>query len=274
MKPLLFFFFAFNTFFLAAQPIKVITYNIRLDNAGDGPDRWDLRKEAFAKQVLQWRPHLLGLQEATPVQIKFLDKNLKGYRRYGVGREDGADKGEYSPIYYDTTRFSLLEARTQWLSPTPDTPGKGWDAACERILTLVTFRDRKSGDTILVANTHWDHVGKMARQQSAEIVERNLVPAMQTGRRVIFMGDLNVKPEEAPVLHLSTFLQDACPPEQQANGTFNGFKLDLKTFSRIDYIWLSPNSWKVLEYKVPQPKTKGRQLSDHFPVMVRLGSAR
>ncbi len=51
------------------------------------------------------------------------------YGHVGVGRDDGKEAGEYSPIFYDRTKFEVVKWRTIWLSPTPDIPGsKGWDA--------------------------------------------------------------------------------------------------------------------------------------------------
>lgn len=120
-----------------AQPYTFLTYNVRYDNPGDGPDRWEVRKDALVGEVLGQHPSVAGFQEVLKSQVDFLDQHMRGYQRYGKGREDGAEKGEFSPVYYDTATFRLITGSTRWLSATPDKPGKGWDAACERI-------DRKS----------------------------------------------------------------------------------------------------------------------------------
>lgn len=255
---------------LHAQTYTVLTYNIRLDNPDDGPDRWDMRKEALAQTVLSYAPAIAGFQEALPQQIQFLDAQLHGYQRFGIGREDGKDKGEYSPLYVDTTVFKILEGRTIWMSPTPDMPGKGWDAACERIATLLTLRDIKSGDTLFAVNTHWDHVGKIARLNSALLIKTLYYWQIKEGAHVIFMGDLNTTPEEPPVELLRQTFTEACPPGQSREGTFNGFDLNRTEFKRIDYVWLSPGNWEVKKYQVPHPMVNGRQVSDHFPVVVSL----
>jgi hypothetical protein len=128
--------------------------NLATDGADLGGCSWDLRKDAVARVVRDLHPQVIGLQEALSHQLTYLDAQWPGYQRFGVGREDGVAKGEFGPVYFDTTVFSLLDGRTIWLSETPDAPGKGWDAACERIATLVMLRDKTKGDSLLVVNTH------------------------------------------------------------------------------------------------------------------------
>ncbi|MEO0008356.1 MAG: hypothetical protein RJA20_2552 [Bacteroidota bacterium] len=253
-----------------AQSYTFLTCNIRYDNPGDGPDRWELRKEALVGEVLSQQPSVAGFQEVLKSQVDFLDKHLKGYQRYGVGREDGGEKGEYSPVYFDTTAFRLVTASTRWLSATPDKPGKGWDAACERIATVVTLLDRKTGDSLMVINTHWDHIGVEARRNSAGVIRSLLSEWRKSGRNAVFMGDLNAEPGTPPIMQLGKFLRDACPSGQSDNGTFNGFEVNKKRYPRIDYIWLAAPGWKVTHYKVLHPKVNGRQVSDHFPVLVKV----
>jgi endonuclease/exonuclease/phosphatase family metal-dependent hydrolase len=97
-----------------------------------------------------------------------------------------------------------------------------------------------------------------------------IAPAIQEGTNVILMGDLNATPDQAPIIHLAEFLVNACPEDQAAQGTFNGSKLDGAATGRIDHIWLSPSDWSVQRYSVPQPRVNGRQVSDHYPVVVDL----
>lgn len=59
------------------------------------------------------------------------------YGHVGVGRDDGKRAGEYSPIFYDRTKFELVKWKTIWLSPRPDVPGsKGWDAVSSLAYSL------------------------------------------------------------------------------------------------------------------------------------------
>lgn len=253
-----------------AQTLTAICWNIRYDNPADSLDSWELRREALANEVRRQHPQIIGLQEVLEHQAEYLDAQWPGYRRFGVGREDGAVKGEFSPIYYDTTAIRLIAGRTIWLSPTPDTPSKGWDASCERIATCAMLLDARTGDSIHVINTHWDHEGAEARMHSARLILEALAPALSRGQHVVLMGDFNATVDQLPIMALSEILTDSSPKLLRGLGTFNGFDASRTAFDRIDYVWLSPRNWQVLRYEVPHPMVNGRHASDHFPVVVGL----
>ncbi|MFN7326213.1 MAG: endonuclease/exonuclease/phosphatase family protein [Chitinophagales bacterium] len=261
-------FLLFVPCYLWSQPLRVVTYNIRLDTPADGLDRWDNRKEAVVSFLLERQASIIGLQEVLPQQLLYLERYLTGYWRYGVGREDGKAKGEFGPLFIDTNRMEVLQATTQWLSITPELPGKGWDAACERMAAFVWLHDRVSGDTIVVCNTHWDHIGGTARIESAKMISSKLSALVEGGKKVLLLGDLNTPPTGEPILLLQQELVDSCPLERSEEGTFNGFDLNRSQFPRIDYVWYSPGSYRRVHYEVPHPMVRGRHVSDHFPVVV------
>lgn len=248
----------------------VITYNIRYDNSGDGQDRWDLRRADLADAVLAQKPSIIAMQEGLVHQLEYLDKRWPRYRRFGAGREDGESRGEFAPIYYNTTLFELLNGRTIWLSETPEKPSRGWDAAHERIATLVLLRDRITGDSIQIVNTHWDHVGEQARRFSAFMMKGILSASVARGQASLVVGDLNSTPESEAIGIMAQWFEDACPDTSSEQPTFNAFGPDDPATNRIDYIWRSPGRWTVLEYRVFRPKSRGRQASDHYPVLARL----
>lgn len=254
----------------SAQQHVVVSYNIRYDEAADGADRWELRKEAVADAVLAERPSLIGLQEALAHQLTYLDERWQGFRRFGAGREDGIDMGEFAPIYFDTTIYTFIEGRTYWLSETPDAPSKGWDAACERIATWTVLLDKRSGDSLWVVNTHWDHEGATARRESAALLLRILAPALSAQKAVLLIGDLNAEPGSEPICMLARSLSDACPRRARGEASFNGFEPDSEATKRIDYIWHSPRRWKRDDFRTMHPKVHGRQASDHFMLVARL----
>jgi hypothetical protein len=73
---------------------------------------------------------IVGFQEVLHNQLLDLSALLgPGYGLVGVGRDDGKERGEYAPIFWNKDKFELVRWKTIWLSPTPDQPGsKGWDA--------------------------------------------------------------------------------------------------------------------------------------------------
>ncbi|MBD0285605.1 MAG: endonuclease, partial [Flavisolibacter sp.] len=115
---------------LNAQPLNIMTFNIRYNNPGDSMNAWPYRKDKAAAQILFHQAHIVGVQEALHDQMMDLQQQLKQYKYVGVGRDDGKQKGEYSAIFYDTARLQLLQTETFWLSEQPNVPGsKSWDAA-------------------------------------------------------------------------------------------------------------------------------------------------
>lgn len=117
-----------------------MTFNIRYNNPEDSLNSWPYRKNIAASQVTFFDVDILGVQEALYDQMVDLQQRLPQYKYAGVGRDDGKTNGEFSAIFYDTTRLLCLKNSTFWLSQKPDSAGSnGWDAALPRIVTWCFF---------------------------------------------------------------------------------------------------------------------------------------
>jgi endonuclease/exonuclease/phosphatase family metal-dependent hydrolase len=256
-----------------AEPIRVMSWNIRLDTAADGINAWPHRKDAVA-QIMgsRYQGDIIGLQEVLRHQLDDLVLRLPGYSWVGVGRDDGRDRGEFSPILYRSDRFRLLATNTFWLSETPQLPGsRSWDAAITRVLTWARFEDLISGERLTVFNTHFDHRGEQARINSAQLV-LDQIPAIAADLPYVLTGDLNV-PETAEayaVLAASVALNDARylseSGHQGPTASFNNWEQLREDESRIDYIFVSP-SLRVLTHRMLDDRYQGRFPSDHLPVL-------
>jgi endonuclease/exonuclease/phosphatase family metal-dependent hydrolase len=84
---------------LTAEPVRVMTFNIRYGNAPDGENAWPHRRDLVAKVIADEKPDVIGVQEALRSQLDELAEALPEYDRVGVGREP-AGGGEYSAILY------------------------------------------------------------------------------------------------------------------------------------------------------------------------------
>jgi len=256
-----------------SQPHSIISYNIRYDNNWDIENSWKIRRNKISQILVQYSPSIIGIQEGLLNQVQYIDSSLIDYDYVGVGRDDGKKKGEFCAIYFDTTRYVLLKNSTFWLSETPDTISVGWDAALERICTYGLFKDRITKKEFWVFNTHFDHIGVVAREKSSELILKRINKINRQSLPVILMGDFNSIPNSSPVKEIKTELSDALQISleklQGPRGTFNGFNEDLPIEKRIDYIFT--NNLKVLSYThINDRLNNNRHISDHLPVMIKI----
>ena len=262
----------------SVTPLRIMTYNIRLDTPVDGDNRWAYRRAGVAAQIEWFRPDIFGLQEVVFNQKQDMIADLPDYRLIGAGRDDGRDAGESSPIGYRAQLFDVLGSGTFWLSPTPDRPSKGWDAAYPRVATWVRLRTRRGSKTLLVINTHWDHIGVEARRQSGQMLSRWLSGNRRKGDHIIMLGDFNSGIGSDGMRALidggtafglrDSRLASLSKPFGPA-GTFNGFKLQPEPGETIDHILVGKNV-AVTRYAVIAQNVDGRMLSDHYPVLADL----
>lgn len=252
--------------------LRIMSYNIRYDNPGDGINTWGKRKEKVASLIRFYEADLIGLQEVLYGQLTYLEKQLAGYGRIGVGRDDGKQKGEFSPIFYSQEKLELLDQGTFWLSATPDRPSVGWDASMERIASWGQFRHKASGDTVFFFNTHFDHRGEQAREESARLL-RQKITEQASGYPVFVSGDFNSNPQSVPyqVMTENQQLRDAKDlstiPHVGPERSYSGFEVtDSLPGERIDYIFVSQNV-QVARHAIITSFGQGRYPSDHLPVV-------
>ena len=259
--------------------IRIMTYNIRYDNPDDGIFAWAKRRDELLAFVLSERLDILCIQEGLHGQVLFLKNGQPGFDFRGVGRDDGKEQGEYSAIFFNAVRFRCLRDGTFWLSPHPEIPGKGWDAALPRIVTWVELRDSVTKKIFFVFNTHFDHQGVRARENSAHLL-RSKIPGIAGGFPVILSGDFNSSGEELPRKILvagdggSSDLADAMDvsrePHQGPVSTNTGFAFrDPEPGNRIDWILVS-KAVHVRSHRTLIARSLQGYLSDHLPVFAEL----
>ena len=274
MKYILLLLLTLNTYCANAQPLKLMTYNIRLDIAVDGENDWAHRKDFFTSQIQFYEPDIFGVQEAMPNQVIDIATSLSQYSFIGIGR-DGAGKGESSNIYYKKNRFLLKETNTFWLSETPGKISKGWDAAFNRVCTYALLKDTKTKKIFWVFNTHLDHIGEEARTKGIQLILSKIAAVNIKNYPVIFMGDFNSEPNSNRIIELKKVMDDCRQLSENKpfgpSGTFNGFKHNEPVTKLIDYIFISKNKkLKVNKYAVLSDSDNLKYPSDHLPVYVAL----
>ena len=279
----------FTLGYVQAHKFVLATYNIRLkttvdDQRGDG---WTQRCPYVANLIRFHGFEIFGTQEGFAEQLDDLKTKLPGYEYIGAGRDDGKKKGEHSAIFYDTNKFKLLESGNFWLSPTPDRPGLGWDAACVRICTWGVFQIKGTKFKFVYYNLHMDHIGVTARAESAKMIlkrikeDKHKLPA-------ILSGDFNINQNNDgfKLIDNSGILNDSYRVAQFRYlnmSTFNAYEpAGLGMDERIDHIFVTKDftveKYGELTdvYRTETTDANGKKTarahtpSDHYPIMVVL----
>jgi endonuclease/exonuclease/phosphatase family metal-dependent hydrolase len=259
---------------IQSQYLNIASYNLRVDVPSDSMDRWVTRFPHIAGLVTLYDFDIFGTQEGLQHQLEDLKKALPGFDYIGVGREDGVSEGEYSAIFYKKEKFKLTNHGNFWLSQVTDRPNKGWDAACIRICTWGKFTELSTGTAFYVFNVHFDHMGEVARTESAKLMIEKL-RAIAGNTPAILTGDFNMN-ETNPayvLLNNSGIIKDVYQFAQTRyvpfNATFNGFSIAPNQEGRIDHIFVT-RQFKAHKYSILTNTYAGHFPSDHFPVFVVL----
>ncbi len=247
--------------------VKIISFNV-LCYGPDGME-WPTRKGMVTDILKNNRPDSFGLQESHYDWMTAVSEALPEYAYVGVGRDDGMQGGEYSPVFYLKDKYDVLDSGTFWLSETPDKPSFGWDAVCRRVCSWAKLQDKKSGTTYVHINTHLDHRGALARTNGLQMIldfaEKFDVP-------VVCTGDFNFK--EGCELYkqmTSGCLADSkyTAKDTMNNITFNAFYPIIEKPEApmiIDYVSFTKGV-DVEKYRVITDRPDGKFPSDHYPVM-------
>jgi endonuclease/exonuclease/phosphatase family metal-dependent hydrolase len=250
--------------------IRVVTWNLHCGQ-DDGPPwkqfDWRGRKHALREAVDQAKPDILCVQEATPQQVAFLEQALPGHQRVGVGRDDGKSGGEHCAIYFNRQRFEELDHGTFWLEEPIDQPRVGSALDVKRICTWVRLRERTSGRTLRVYNTHL-YLTEAARLTANKLILAQ-VAAGDPADAVVLTADFNAGPG-APSrqlfgkVGLTDSAQRAGKPTSQP--TFQLYGIGLWCLDGV----LVDRHWRVHQHLILNVKPRNTFPSDHFAVLADL----
>ncbi len=266
--------------------VSIMSYNIRYDNPKDGEFAWENRKHATPVMLADMQPDVFGVQEARPQQMKFFVENLPEYGYYGVGRDDGREKGEFMTVFYRKDKFELLDSLTIWLSETPDVPSKGWDSHRPRTATITLLKHKESGKKFYYVNTHIDHLGPEAKKNGTQLILDKMAEINRKKLPVVMTGDFNMTPDYEVIVKLKESMKsarefaevtDSIPSYnnwQKASDEGllddNGNPVKVRHLF-IDYIFYSPEGWdKCLSFQTIDKDYGVPFISDHYPIMARM----
>jgi endonuclease/exonuclease/phosphatase family metal-dependent hydrolase len=253
-------------------PLNIITYNIRMNTPSDGENAWPLRKDKVIGLLRFHKADIFNVQEALPEQMDDLTAGFPDFDHVGVGRDDGKREGEHMAIFFRKSRFEKLEDGMFWLSETPDRPGFGWDAACNRTCTWIKLKDKITKKSFYVFDTHLDHRGVKAREEGVKLILSRMPEINKENLPLIFTGDFNLVKSSQPIQAILAVLADAhditVTPPYGPEGTSGGFAVRANGRT-IDFIFVNQKV-QVLRQGVLSDSFNMFYPSDHLPVLAEV----
>ena len=258
----------------AQNSIDVMSYNIRLGSADDGENHWNIRKDKLKDLINYYEADFIGMQEAQKPQIEYLLENNSLHGFLGKPRDEG-ENSEFSCIFYLKNKYKVLQQDTFWLSETPEKSTKSWDAAYPRIVTYGLFENIKTKKKIWVLNTHFDHVGVVAKQKSAEIILKKIKQLQgKQNLPVVLTGDFNSFKTDTWMQPLLNNLQEASSHSitkpYGGTATWNAFNFKEKPVDQIDFIFSSKNNTVIKKFRTITDFYDFKYPSDHLPIISRI----
>ncbi|KAJ8522078.1 hypothetical protein ONZ45_g1265 [Pleurotus djamor] len=268
---------------------------------------WSTRRIRVAETLLSEGIVLAGFQEALVRQVRDLAELFGDeWAWIGVGRDDGVQAGEFSPIFFKKSVITLRSNDSFWLSNTPFEPSRFPGAGSFRICTVahLTAATPTGTQDFTYLNTHLDDQSDAQRRLAASLLlTRARFEAATTGNPVIITGDFNspsvgtdsgaysiITGALPPVAINATFAAKFATPSNQLPGfkmldlraqaprrdvsanfaTFTGFTApnDASQWQRIDFVYGGSNlGWTADSLKVVSALADdGVLASDHRPV--------
>jgi endonuclease/exonuclease/phosphatase family metal-dependent hydrolase len=257
-----------------------MTFNVRYPAPGDGPNRWEYRRDMVVRTIRETNPDIFGTQELFYEPGLYIADKAAEYAWFGSSRlgnlkdeykEGESPADEHNGIFYKKATLRLLESGDFWLSDTPDTPGSNtWDLSEQRLVTWGLFEIKANKRRFYLLDTHFPHRRQEAeaRLKSARLILERIT-RLRKGVPAILTGDFNSPAGGEVYKVIEAVLTDTWPAAMRRSGpesTTNGFR-GATGGPRIDWIFFR-GPLKVLEAETITRSENGRYPSDHFPVLV------
>ena len=252
-----------------ADAITMMSCNVRCLTPLDlGKKSWFYRADLLVSDIAAQNPGIIGFQEATQWQYRYLVDVLQGYDSV-IDYRDQSIASEGCPIFYSTALYTLKDKGSFWLSETPDVMSKDWGAAHYRICSYVILTEKASGKDFVVFNTHLDHVSDEARIKGIAVVLEKI--AQFGGLPAVIMGDFNALEGSETYNSATQYFLDAqyAAAETMDGHTYQNWGNPDK-FKRLDYFMISKTGWVAQKYAIVQPVHDGVYASDHCPIVLQM----
>lgn len=253
--------------------LTLISANIRFNNPADGVNAWPHRKHYLAQLLLGYAPDIIATQEGRYDQLHELLALLPEFEMIAQHRP-WIDERMYPTLFVRKNTFELINSFDRWLSETPEVAGsKSFDSAFPRLMTGAVLKHKEISNSLLIANTHFDHIKPFTRIEQARVLCFEVKKVIEPNQHLILMGDYNDSPESETRRVIDTNF----PHLQDTWGIFNkmeetshhGFNSEINAGSRIDWILVDQKA-EVLDSFLDKSHRGDVYPSDHYPVIAKI----
>lgn len=251
--------------------LKIISSNIRYENAHDGNHAWVNRLPLLQNIFTEFHPDIIATQEGREKQIKSLAE-LIPLKLVDEHREWIADR-MYPCLYVNEEQIKVNSSGDIWLSETPHISGSvSFKSTFPRLCTWMHINHLVNNQDYLIINTHLDHVLEETRIEQIKVLITEVQKLNKLNLPIILMGDFNDSPESQVRKKILEKLDLKDPWIEEANPeetTHHAFLGDQAEGVRIDWI-LVPQAFAVEEIKLDKRSFDNIYPSDHYPLLATL----
>lgn len=259
----------------AAQPLRVMSFNVRVPIDREAQRTWEARLPVAAAAIARERPAVVGTQELHKRQGDDLIARVPGYAWFGIDRR-GGHGDEHMGVLYDRRQLRVVELGNFWLSDTPDVPGGiTWGHPYPRMVTWAIFERIADRRRFRLFNTHLPYRAEdeAARVKGAAMLVDRLATLPGTNLPTVLTGDFNTTPDSEPHRLLAAAMTDAWTAAARRSGPAETFHNWSGTADRrID--WIFARGFDVRATRTLADRRGPVWASDHFPVVADLAFTR
>ena len=252
-----------------STPIKVMTFNMRINTPVDGNNWFRHRRPKIAEVIRRENPDIIGFQEIDEEMQDFLSETFPEYVILGHGRKDNYS-WEGTPIAFRKSRFLLHTFRERWLSLEENLPGsllhEMGQSDCPRVYCCAELIDRTNYKPFSFYNVHIDFV----EESTAQYVESALLlkDISESPFPYVLTGDFNAMPNSGVVKAILATKDrlGTVDVTEHIGASFHGFGRYNPPVHKIDYIFTNMKTDSTKSYIVPDDNACGYYYSDHYAV--------
>ena len=251
--------------------LKLISSNIRYENAHDGIHSWENRRPLLQKIISDFHPDILATQEGREKQIKSLALNLE--LKLIESHRQWLEDRMYPCLYVNEEQIKVNRSGDIWLSETPKTPGSfSFKSTFPRLCTWMQVTHLINNQDYFIVNTHLDHILEETRLEQIKVLINEVENLNRENLPLILMGDFNDTPTSNVRKSILNSLNLKDPwieegfPEETSHHGFKEKTEQKEEGDRIDWI-LVPQAFAVEEIYLEKTSFNGIFPSDHYPLL-------